>query len=184
MQRTLRTLALALGLLAGTTSCGGDFVSAGGDDEPADGEPIEINEQLLGVFSAPTSRTLDTDSVSHLLIRPDGTARWTHFSGCRENDSHQSVREYEWRPEGYDKIVITDPSGGNIVIGGAEAHVTPGRNCNEIRVGRIGEDGTEFGHHRRDRGELCLFASECDFHGCKGCKVSWCNSDERPEPCE
>jgi hypothetical protein len=183
MRLTLRTLALALGLVAGASSCGDDLVKAGGDDEPADGELIEINEQLLGVFSGVDSTWSDADYVSHLLVRPDGTARWTSFSGCRE-DSHQSVREYVWRPEGYDKIVIADPSGVDIIIGGVEAHVTPGRHCNEIRMGLMREDGTELGYHWRSRGELCLFTTECDFHGCKGCKVGWCNSDERPEPCE
>jgi hypothetical protein len=177
MQLTLQHGLLSLFIAVSVGSCGDDLVKA-------EGEPIEINEQLLGVFSTPTSSTSDTNNVSHLLIRPNGTVRWTDFSGCREGDTHRWDHEYAWRAEGFDKIIITNPSGGNVNGPGVEVHVTPGRRCDEIRVSRIREDGTEFSHHWRTRGERCLVPTTCEAHGCSGCKIAWCDPDERPVPCE
>jgi hypothetical protein len=175
MQLTLRSLVLALGLMVCAGSCADEFVSV-----------PTVNEQLLGVFSAPEAHEEpNPKAVVQLHIRPDGTALWVQLGGCGM-DARRKEEEYVWRSEGPDTIIITNPTGERLPLAtGWGLHVSPGYSCNHIRVAHLRENGTQLYDYEMGRGESCLYSTDfCPGHGCSGCMIRFCDPDERREPCE
>jgi hypothetical protein len=186
MQLTSRKLAFALSLVLSTGSCADDFVSIDGDDgdQGEDDTEDEVDERLLGDFSAPYTNTSDPTYVTRVHIEPNGAVLWVSQSGCGESVVEKE-REYVWRSDGPDTIVITDPTSDNIQ-GASEIRVSHGLTCNQIRVAHLRTSGTELYDYQMFRGELCLYSTTfCGGHGCSGCVIDWCDgSSGGPGACE
>lgn len=135
------------------------------------------NLWALGTYSNHNAYYVGTDSsVAQYEFRADGTFV-RRFDRC--GDVAVPPEEHVWRHVGEGAVEVDFISGENE---GSSWHVTPGADCNEIRIQPYFATQPEV-DYTMGRGEVCIRPEACGPETIECfCETYWC--DEPPPECE